>query len=118
MTLAEQILIDARIFVNTDEMGELITYTPEQGDGTPISIPALVDQSFDIEAGSLIDTRRSVAILADVASNPATGDPWGVADPVAGDTAVIRGRTCRVEDVLPGPEVGMHDLQVEVGNPP
>lgn len=108
MTLATQILTDAKkVFVNDVEFGEAITYTPAGGSAKPIT--ALVDASFDVETGTLVDTRQSIVIMADAT--------LGIALPKPGDIATIRGRFCRVEDVILGAEDGLHELQVEVKPP-
>ncbi len=114
MTLTDQVKVDAKIFVNPKEFGEAITYDPK---GAPVarSINAGIDSSFDVESGSLVNTRQSIFILSDeVTIDPATGFPIGIANPKTGDKATIRGVSCRVEGHILNPD-GMHELEVEVG---
>lgn len=114
MTLTDQIKVDAKIFLNPKEFGETITYDPK---GAPVAraINALIDSSFDVDTGSLINTRQSIVILSDgVTVDPVTGFAIGIANPQVGDKCTIRGKTCRVEDHILN-EDGQHDLTVEVG---
>lgn len=112
MTLAAQMKVDAgAVFLNLLEFGESVSYQVTAPPPAPPlkGIIALVDPSFDVETGSLVDTRQSVVILADATD--------GIAAPKAGDTMVIRGRFCRVEDVILSTPDGLHELQVEVKPP-
>lgn len=106
MTFAAQMKSDATIFVDPNEFGEAITYTPQNPAGAAKAINALIDPSFDLDLQSLVDTKQSVVILSDEAD--------GIASPRAGDLVAIRGRDCRVFDVITNPD-GHHELIVEVG---
>jgi hypothetical protein len=98
--------VDGAIFVNSSEFGEAVTYIERSTNGEPKAINALVDPSFDTETESLVDTRENVVI-----QNDAT---LGILDPKPGDEITIRGRRCRVFDVIQNPD-GHHELIVEVG---
>ena len=59
-----------RVFLNTNEFAELITYTPNGG--TPVEIPALIRE----EEGGMVDhshsttlTRRKIILIADTAAD-------------------------------------------------
>jgi hypothetical protein len=113
MTLADQIKTDARRFVDPQQFGEQITYTPKGGQVR--SINALVDPTFDRESGSLVNTQQSLVILSDeVTIDPTTGQPIGIANPQAGDICVVRGLKCRVASHVRNPD-GLHELEVDVG---
>lgn len=104
MTLAAQIKADADVFVSVTEFGETATYRVKGGKFVPLT-GVLVDHSFDVETGQLINTRQNVKVLASEVATPATGDHL-----------VIRGRVCRVEDHVITTN-GLHSLVVEVGPP-
>ncbi|MEE9609540.1 MAG: hypothetical protein V3U03_17520 [Myxococcota bacterium] len=106
MTLSAQIKTDAELFVNAIEFGEKITFVDP---ASPREINALIDPSFDVALQSLVDTRQSIVILSHASK--------GIADPKPGDKFLIRGRSCRCEDVILSSEDGMHDLIVEVQPP-
>lgn len=109
MTLAAQIKTDAEIFHDSDEFGEVVIYVPKVGPPATINITALVDPSFDVTTGTLTDSRQSISIQSNVLK--------GIVNPKPGDLVTIRGRVCRVEDVIQSAEDGMHDLIVEVPPP-
>lgn len=109
---ADELRTDAPLFLETDEFGESATYTR---DGAPPFgalkdgvLPCLVDPTFDLATGSLVDTRQAVVVLADPI--------FGVAVPQAGDRLTLRGRTCRVEGHTINPD-GLQELEIEVGGP-
>lgn len=115
-SLATLMPVHARTLFDVRHFGEYVVYTPAGGGAR--TIPALIDDAVDLDSGQLVRSRRVIAVLADEAVNEATGDPWGVLRPGAGDTAVIRGRLHRLEEFPPSPDGspdGVHDLVMEVG---
>lgn len=116
MTLAQQIKNDAPLFVDDAEFGERIIYVPRGAAAREIS--ALVDPTFDVESGAIVDTTQSLVLLADgVTIDPATNLPIGIPEPRSGDGCIVRGRICRVASHVRNTEDGLHDLTIEVGAP-
>lgn len=108
MTLADDILTDARdVFYDTTEFAETVNYRPK--DGTPAKdVPALIDPTIDLESGSFNEAEILISIPADATV--------GIAVPVNGDLALIRGRVCRLVRPLDSAPDGTHDLTFMVGD--
>lgn len=79
MTLADQMIADAALFVNPEDFGETVLYRPASGEG-PFTLPALVLRT---EAEPRRETARSLVDQARVMVRKSADTSVGIAAPVS-----------------------------------